>query len=131
MPTARDSPGPDHPAEQPLPDGQEQHRRRQWVRSLPHVVGEDIVAIGNGRFAHFRRDRRFAQVQVAFTAPQGVDPDPGRALTDQFTELGWTWRGNEPGKPWIYQLEKSSEHDPTARGDSRDALHEQFLLLIQ
>ena len=31
--------------------------------------------IGNGRYAHFRRDRRYAQVQVAFTAPEGVDPN--------------------------------------------------------
>ena len=68
---------------------------------------------------------------MAFTALEGVDPNPGRELTDQFKELGWTWRGNEPEKPWVYQLEKSSMHDPTARGDSRDALHEQFLLIIQ
>ena len=40
----------------------------------------DRIAIGNGRYAHFRRDRRFAQVQVAFTAPKGVDPNPGREL---------------------------------------------------
>jgi hypothetical protein len=102
------------------------------VASLPpQVAGEDIIDIGNGRFAHFRRDRRFAQVQVAFTAPKGVDPNPGRELTDQFKELGWTWRGREPGRPWIYQLEKSSKADPTARGDSRDVLHEQFLIIIQ
>ncbi|MGH7171541.1 MAG: hypothetical protein ACRELG_14795, partial [Gemmataceae bacterium] len=37
----------------------------------------------------------------------------------------------EPGQPWIYQLEKSSPDDPNARGDSRDALHEQFLIIIQ
>ena len=98
---------------------------------MPQVASEDIIDIGNGRYAHFRRDRRFAQVQVMFTAPEGVDPNPGRELTDQFKELGWTWRPNEPGKPWIYQLDKSSEHDPTARGDSRDALHEQFLIIIQ
>jgi hypothetical protein len=52
-----------------------------------------------GRSCHFRRDRRFAQVQVVFTAPEGVDPNPGRELTDQLRELGWTWRSNEPGKP--------------------------------
>ena len=90
-----------------------------------------VIDIGNGRYAHFRRDRRFAQVQVMFTAPEGVDPNPGRELTDQFKELGWTWRPNEPGKPWIYQLDQSSRDDPTARGDSRDALHEQFLIIIQ
>ena len=39
--------------------------------------------------------------------------------------------GKEPGKPWIYQLETSSTDDPTARGDSRDALHEQFLIIIE
>jgi hypothetical protein len=118
--------------EQPtLTDSQEQHRGRQWISSLPQVASEDIIAIGNGRYAHFRRDRRFAQVQVTFTAPQGVDPNPGRELTDQFKELGWSWRMKEPGKPWIFQLEKSSQDDPTARGDSRDALHEQFLLIIQ
>ncbi len=109
----------------------EQPRRRQWTSSIPQVACEDCIAIGNGRYAHFRRDRRFAQVQVVFTAPEGVDPNPGRELTDQFKEQGWTWRPNEPGKPWIYQLEQSSEHDPTARGDSRDALHEQFVLIIQ
>ncbi len=110
---------------------QEQPPRRQWTSSLSQVASEDIIDIGNGRYARFRRDRRFAQVQVAFTAPEGVDPNPGRELTDQFKEQGWTWREREPGKPWIYQLEKSSEDDPTARGDSRDALHEQFLILIQ
>src|SRR5947209_13371874 len=131
MPTARDSHRPDQPEEPPQTGGQEQRRGRQWISSLPQVAGEDIIDIGNGRFAHFRRDRRFAQVQVAFTAPKGVDPNPGRELTDPFKELGWTWRGNLPGKPWTYQLEKPSEDDPTARGDSRDALHEQFLLIIQ
>ena len=112
-------------------DGQEQPRGRQWTSSIPQVASEDIIDIGNGRYAHFRRDRRFAQVQVTFTAPEGVDPNPGRELTDQFKELGWTWRGQEPGKPWTYQLEQSSPEDPTARGDSRDALHEQFLIIIQ
>ncbi len=119
-------------AEQPAQtDGQEQPRGCQWTSSLPQVASEDIIAIGNGRYAHFSRDRRFAQVQVAFTAPEGVDPNPGRELTDQFKELGWTWQGKEPRKPWTYQLDKSSELDPTARGDSRDALHEQFLIIIQ
>ncbi len=98
---------------------------------MPQVASEDIIDIGNGRYAHFRRDRRFAQVQVVFTAPEGVDPNPGRELTDPFKELGWTWRPHEPGKPWVYQLDKSSGYDPTARGDSRDALHEQFLLILQ
>src|SRR5262249_55278975 len=119
---------PEQPAQT---DGREPPRRRQWTSSLPQVAGEDIIDIGNGRYAHFRRDRRFAQVQVVFTAPEGVDPNPGRELTDQFKELGWTWRGKEPGKPWTFQLEKSSRDDPTARGDSRDALHEQFLIIIQ
>jgi hypothetical protein len=119
---------PEQPAQT---DGQEKPCGRQWSGSLPQVASEDIIDIGNGRYAHFRRDRRFAQVQVAFTAPEGVDPNPGQELTGQFKELGWTWRGNEPGKPWIYQLDKSSPDDPTARGDSRDVLHEQFLIIIQ
>ncbi|MGH7174278.1 MAG: DNA-primase RepB domain-containing protein [Gemmataceae bacterium] len=118
----------DQPAEA---DAQKQPHGFQWTSSLPQVASEDIIGIGNGRYAHFRRDRRFAQVQVMFTAPEGVDPNPGRELTDQFKEQGWTWRGEEPGKPWIYQLEKSSPDDPTARGDSRDALHEQFVIIIQ
>jgi hypothetical protein len=104
---------------------------RQWASSIPQIASEDIIDIGNGRYAHFRRDRRFAQVLVVFTAPEGVDPNPGRELTDQFKEQGWTWQSNEPGKSWIYQLDKSSPDDPTARGDSRDVLHEQFLLIIQ
>jgi hypothetical protein len=112
-------------------NGRKQPRRRQWTSSVPQVASEDCIDIGNGRYAHFRRDRRFAQVQVTFTAPEGVDPNPGRELTDQFKEQGWIWRPDEPGKPWIFQLEQSSEHDPTARGDSRDALHEQFLIIIQ
>jgi hypothetical protein len=103
---------------------------RQWTSSIPQVASEDIIDIGNGRYAHFRRDRRFGQVQVTFTAPEGVDPNPGRELTDQFKQLGWTWRNKEPEKPWIFQLDKSSADDPTARGDSRDALHEQFLIII-
>ncbi|HTU91025.1 MAG TPA: DNA-primase RepB domain-containing protein, partial [Gemmataceae bacterium] len=107
-----------------------QPRGRRWTSSIPQVAGEHTIHIGNGRYAHFRRDRRFAQVQVAFTAPQGIDPNPGRELTDQFKELGWTWRSEEPGKPWIYPLDKNSKDDPTARGDSRDALHEQFLIII-
>ena len=115
------------------PDTKEpvQPRRRRWTRRLPQVVSDDIIDIGNCRFARFRRDRRFAQVQVVFTAPEGVDPDPGRELTDQFKELGWTWRPQEPGKPWVYPLDKSTGYDPTARGDSRDVLHEQFLLILQ
>jgi hypothetical protein len=125
MPSARDLYRPDQPEAPSRTGGQEQ------PRPLPQVASEDIVVIGHGRYAHFRRDRRFAQVQVAFTAPEGVDPNPGRELTDQFKEQGWTWRGNEPGKPWIYQLAKPSPDDPTARGDSRDVLHEQFLLIIQ
>jgi hypothetical protein len=112
-------------------DGQEQPRERQWTSSLPQIGGEDMVDIGDGHYAHFRRDRIFAQVQVVFTAPEGVDPNPGRELTDQFKEQGWTWWPNKPGKPWIYQLDESSEYDPTARGDSHDALHEQFLIIIQ
>ena len=111
-------------------DGQDDARGRQWTSSIPQVASEDVIDIGNGRYAHFRRDRRFAQVQVTFTAPEGVDPDPGRELTDQFKELGWKWWPNEPGKPWIYQLDHSSEHDPTARGDSRGVLHELFLIII-
>jgi hypothetical protein len=111
-------------------DGQKQPHDRQWTSSIPQIASEDIIAIGNGRYAHFRRDRRFAQVQVVFTAPQGVDPNPGRELTDEFKDLGWTWEPLKPDKPWTYQLDKSSEHDPTARGDSRDVLHEQFLLII-
>jgi hypothetical protein len=118
--------------EQPVQnDDQEQPHARQWTSSISQVASEDIIGIGNGRYAHFRRDRRFAQVQIVFTAPKGIDPNPGRELTDQFKEQGWTWREKEPGKPWIYQLDKSSTDDPTARGDSRDALHEQFLLIIQ
>ncbi len=121
-----------HEADQPAEtDGQERPDGRRWTSSLPQVASEDIIAIGNGRYAHFRRDRRFAQVQVAFTALEGVDPNPGRELTDQFKELGWTWRPQAPGKPWIYQLDQSSRDDPTARGDSRDALHEQFLIIVQ
>lgn len=108
-----------------------QFHNRQWASSIPQIATEDSIAIGNGRFAHFRRDRRFAQVQVVFTAPKGINPNPGRELTDQFKELGWTWEPHKQGKPWTYQLDRSSEHDPTARGDSRDALHEQFLLIIQ
>jgi hypothetical protein len=106
-------------------------QRRLWTGPLPQVVCEDCIDIGNGRYAHFRRDRCFAQVQVTFTAPEGVDPNPGSELTDQFKEQGWTWWPNEPGKPWVYQLEQSSKDDPTARGDSRDALHEQFVIMIQ
>lgn len=68
---------------------------------------------------------------MTFTAPEGVDPNPGSELTDQFKEQGWTWWPNEPGKHWVYQLEQSSKDDPTARGDSRDALHEQFVIMIQ
>jgi hypothetical protein len=131
MPIARDIHRADKPADQGQTDGQDQPRGRQWASSLPQVASEDIIDIGNGRYAHFRRDRKFAQVQVAFTAPEGVDPNPGRELTDQLKEQGWTWWGKEPGKPWTYQLEKSSEDDPTARGDRRDALHEQFLIIIQ
>ncbi|HEY7330655.1 MAG TPA: DNA-primase RepB domain-containing protein [Gemmataceae bacterium] len=111
--------------------GQNQRQTRRWYSSISQVASETAIHIGDGRYAHFRRDRRFAQVQVIFTAPQGVDPNPSRELTDQFKKLGWTWRSKEPGKPWIYQLDKSSLDDPTARGDSRDALHEQFLLIIQ
>lgn len=71
--------------EQPsLADSQWQPSERQWISSLPQVASEDDIHIGNGRYAHFRRDRRFAQVQVTFTAPQGVDPNPGRELTDEF-----------------------------------------------
>lgn len=125
QPEARE---PEQPAQT---DGQEQPCGRQWISSLPQVASEDSIHIGNGRYAHFRRDRRFAQVQVAFTAPEGVDPNPGHELTDQFKEQGWTWRPKEPGKPWTYQLDKSSRDDPTARRDSRDALHEQFLIIIQ
>jgi hypothetical protein len=69
-------------------DGQEAPPRRHWTSSLPQVASEDIIGIGNGRYARFRRDRRFAQVQVMFTAPEGVDPKPGRELTDQLKELG-------------------------------------------
>jgi hypothetical protein len=118
-------------AQQAQTDGEEPPLARRWTSSIPQVASEDIIGIGNGRHAHFRRDRRFAQVQVTFTAPEGIDPNPGRELTDRFKELGWTWRSNEPGKPWIYQLDKSSKDDPTARGDSRDALHEQFLIIIE
>jgi RepB DNA-primase from phage plasmid len=103
----------------------------RWASSLPQVAGEDVIDIGEGRYAHFRRDRRFAQVQVMFTAPDGMDPNPGRELTDQFKVLGWTWKPNEPGKPWTYQLDQSSPDNPTARGDSRAALHEQFLLIVE
>jgi hypothetical protein len=123
-----DARAPEEPAQT---DGQKQPRASQWTSSIPRVASEDIIHIGNVRYAHFRRDRRFAQVQVVFTAPQGVDPNPGRELTGQFKELGWIWREKEQGKPWIYRLEKSSKHDPAARGDSRDALHEQFLIIIQ
>jgi hypothetical protein len=119
------------PEPQAQTDGQEQTHTRRWTSSIPQVASEDIIDIGDGRYAHFRRDRRFAQVQAVFTAPEGVDPNPGRELTDQFKELGWTWRSNQPGKPWIYQLDKSSKDDSTARGDSRDALHEQFLIIIE
>jgi hypothetical protein len=119
------------PARPTQADGQEQPQARRWTNSIPQVASEDVIDIGNGRYAHFRRDRRFAQVQVMFTAPEGVDPNPGRELTDQFKELGWSWRSEEPGRPWIYQLDKSSPDDPTARGDSRDALHEQFVIIIQ
>ena len=92
---------------------------------------EDTVDIGNGRRASFRRDRCYAQVQVAFTAPKGNDPNPGRELTDQFKELGWTWCPSLHSKPWIHQLDRSTPDDPTARGDSRDVLHEQFIIIVQ
>jgi len=119
------------PAQPTQAGGQEPPHTRRWTSSIPQIASEDIIDIGNGRYAHFRRDRRFAQVQVVFMAPEGVDPNPGRELTDQFKELGWRWREREPGKPWIYQLDKSSPDDPTARGDSHDALHEQFVIIIQ
>lgn len=120
-----------HDSAQPEARQPEEPHARRWTSSIPQVASEDVIAIGKGRYAHFRRDRRFSQVQVTFTAPKGIDPNPGRELTDRFKELGWTWRSKEPGKPWIYQLDKSSKDDPTARGDSRDALHEQFLIIIQ
>jgi hypothetical protein len=90
---------------------------------------EDIIDIGNGRRAHFRR--HYTQVEVAFTAPKGIDPNPGPQITYQFKELGWTWQSRLPGKPWVHQLDLPSDDDPAARGDSRDVLHEQFLLIIQ
>jgi hypothetical protein len=95
-------PNTSQPAQPAQTDRQVQPRRRQWTSSIPQVASEDIIAIGNGRYAHFRRDRRFAQVQVTFTAPEGIDPNPGRELTDPFKALGWTWRSHEPEKPWIY-----------------------------
>lgn len=70
-------------------------------------------------------------LDLSMNTEKGVDPNPGRELTDQFKELGWTWRCKDPGKPWIYQIKTSSSDDSTARGDSCDALHEQFLMLIQ
>src|SRR5262245_44728967 len=93
-------------------------RNHHQAHPLPQGTAEDVIAIDNGRFVHFCRDRRLAQVRVAFTAPEGVDPNPGRELTDRFKEQGWTWRGNAPDKPWIYQLDKFSAADPMARGDS-------------
>jgi hypothetical protein len=102
---------------------------RTWTSSLPQVTGEDIIDIGHGRFAHFRR-RGLAQVQVMFTAPAGVDPDPGPELTGQFKEQGWTCAEEKPGKPWVFQLDEPSEDDPFAHEDSRAVLHEQFLIII-
>jgi hypothetical protein len=98
--------------------------------TLPHVESEDVIAIGEGGYAHFRRSRRNDQVQVTFSAPEGADTDPGQALTDLFEALGWTRRPRDPGQPWTFQLERSIREDPTARGDSRDVLHEQFLGII-
>lgn len=97
----------------------------------PLSFSEDVIALGEGRYAHFRRHRRFAQVQVVFTAPPGIDPNPGRELTDRFKEQGWQWRESEPDQPWTYQLDPSTPADPTARGDCHDALHEQFVDIIQ
>ena len=120
-----------HNPEEQFHSSSQEHHDRQSTTSLPQVFTEDTIDIGNGRRAHFRRDRRYAQVQVAFTAPKGIDPNPGRELTDQFKELGWTWQSRLLGKPWVHQLDRSTPDDPTARGDSRDVLHEQFLLIIQ
>ena len=97
---------------------------------MPEVGSEDVIGIGNGRYAHFRRDHAANQVQVMFTAPEGVDPNPGHELTGQFEEQGWTRWEDEPGKPWIFQLEEPSKYDPAAREDSRYVLHEQFLIII-
>jgi hypothetical protein len=112
----------------PRPRRLEQGGGRQWTGTLP--ASEDVIAIGEGRYAHFRRSRRYDQVQVLFTAPEGVDPDPGPELTEEFKVLGWKRRPRDPGQPWTYQLDKPTREDPTARGDSRDALHDQFLAII-
>ncbi len=110
--------------------GTPEPRRRQQGDRHRQVFSEDVVAIGEGRYAHFRRSRRYNQVQVAFSAPEGIDPNPGREITSQLEELGWKWRPADPGQPWTYQLEKPTSEDATARGDSRDVLHEQFLDII-
>jgi hypothetical protein len=65
---------------------------------LPEVAGEDVIAIGNGRHAHFRRDRRFAQVQVVFTAPKGINPNPGRELTDPVQGAGLGMGASQAGQ---------------------------------
>jgi hypothetical protein len=102
---------------------------RQWTSKRP-PVSEDVIGIGERRYAHFRRSQHYDQVQVVFSAPEGVDPNPGRELTDQFKALGWRWRPADAGKPWTYQLDRPTGQDPTARGDSREALHDQFLAII-
>lgn len=101
---------------------------KKWVDKGP--VGRHRIDLGDGRILRLSRSDRWQQLRIEFiAAKEGVDPKPKTedGDTQWLREHGWRWRGEE--KAWTRQLDKNTEENWAARGNSDLEAHEQFVEL--
>jgi hypothetical protein len=98
--------------------------QKKWV----DPVGRHRINLGDGRHLTLSRSNRWQQMQIRFIPDRDdVDPRPSKEDTDLMKEYGFRWRAEE--KAWTKQLDKNTEENWAARGNSDLAAHEQFVEL--
>lgn len=102
--------------------------KKQWVDKGPQ--GRHRIDLGDGRVLRLSRSERWQQMRIEFLAgKEGVDPKPKAedGDTQWLKDHGWRWRGEE--KAWTRQLDRNTDENWAARGNSDQEAHEQFVEL--
>lgn len=102
--------------------------KKQWVDKGPQ--GRHRIDLGDGRILRLSRSERWQQMRIEFLpGKEGVDPKPKAedGDTQWLKDHGWRWRGEE--KAWTRQLDRNTDENWAARGNSDLEAHEQFVEL--
>jgi hypothetical protein len=108
--------------------GTNEGEQKKWVDKGPR--DRHRIDLGDGRALRLSRSERWQQMRIEFIATnEGVDPKPKSedGDTQWLREHGWRWRGEE--KAWTRQLDKNTDENWAARGNSDLEAHEQFVEL--